>query len=76
MEEKVIIELTKDEALVLFDFLGRFNQKANENVFEDQAEQKALWNVEGLLEKVLVEPFMENYQEIIKQSREKIRDGK
>ncbi len=76
MEEKVIIELTKDEALVLFDFLGRFNQNSNENVFEDQAEQKSLWNVEALLEKVLVEPFMENYKEIIKEAREKMRDGK
>ncbi len=76
MEEKVIIELTKDEALVIFDFLGRFNKNANENVFEDQAEQKSLWNFEALLEKVLVEPFMENYKEIIKESRQKIRDGK
>ena len=76
MTERVTIELTKDEALVLFDFLARFNQIDNESVFEDQAEQKALWNVEGLLEKVLVEPFMENYKEIIKASRQKIRDGK
>lgn len=75
MAEKVTIELTKDEALVLFDFLGRFNQNSNESVFEDQAEQKALWIIEGLLEKVLVEPFMPNYQDIIKQSRENIRDG-
>ncbi len=75
MAEKVTIELSKDEALVLFDFLGRFNQNSNESVFEHEAEQKALWNVEALLEKVLAEPFMPNYRDIIKQSRENIHDG-
>lgn len=76
MEEKVTIELEKNEALVLFDFLGRFNQAGVENVFEDQAERKVLWNIEAQLENVLVEPFSPNYKEIIEQSREKIRDGK
>ncbi|MBL7896730.1 MAG: hypothetical protein JNK50_15640 [Bacteroidia bacterium] len=74
MTDKVTIELTKDEALVLFDFLGRFNQVDHKNIFEDQAEQKALWVVEGQLEKTLVEPFMPNYIELIKESRDKIRD--
>jgi hypothetical protein len=74
MADKVTIELTKDEALVLFDFLGRFNQKEHNDIFEDQAEQKALWIVEGQLEKTLVEPFDPNYTDIIKQSRDNIRD--
>ena len=74
MADKVTIELTKDEALVLFDFLGRFNQADNKNIFEDQAEQRTLWNIEALLEKTLVEPFMPNYADLVKQSRDKIRD--
>jgi hypothetical protein len=74
MADKVTIELTKDEALVLFDFLGRFNQKEHNDIFEDQAEQKALWIVEGQLEKTLVEPFMPTYADLVKQSRDKIRD--
>jgi hypothetical protein len=74
MADKVTIELTKDEALVLFDFLGRFKQKEHNDIFEDQAEQKALWIVEGQLEKTLIEPFDPNYTNIIKQSRDNIRD--
>ena len=74
MEDKVTIELTKDEALVLFDFLGRFNKADHENVFEDQAEQRVMWNIEAALEKTLVKPFKSNYSEIIKHSRDKIRD--
>lgn len=74
MADKVTIELTKDEALVLFEFLGRLNQADHKNIFEDQAEQKALWIVEGHLEKTLVEPLMPNYTDIIKQSRDNIRD--
>ncbi|WP_412464449.1 hypothetical protein [Flavobacterium mekongense] len=76
MAEKVTIELTKDEALIFFDFLGRFNQKSDENIFEHKAEQKVLSDLEVSLEKILVEPFLPNYKEIIKVSREKIHNGK
>lgn len=75
MNDKITIELTKDEALVLFDFLGRFNEQDHKNIFEDQAEQKTFWLIEGQLEKILVEPFKPNYSDIIKQARDKIRDN-
>jgi hypothetical protein len=74
MANKVTITLTKDEALVLFDFLARFNQADHKSIFEDQAEQKTLLIIEGQLEKTLVEPFLPNYLDIIKQSRDNIRD--
>ena len=76
MTDKQIINLTlaKDEALVLFDFLARFNQTEHPDIFEDQAEQKTLWIMEGQLEKQLVEPFKPDYKEIINEARNKIRD--
>lgn len=74
MADNVKIELTKDEALVLFDFLGRFNQTDHSDIFEHQAEKIVLWNVEAVLESTLAEPFMLNYDEIIKQSRDKFHD--
>jgi len=40
--QDINITLTRDEALVLFEFLSRFNQFDNKEVFEDQAEQKML----------------------------------
>ena len=68
------IKLTKDEALVLFDFLARFNETEHSDIFEDQSEQKALWIIEGQLEKQLAEPFKPDYKDIITTARNKIRD--
>ena len=72
--EKISIELTKDETLVLFEFLARFNETEHSDIFEDQAEQKVLWIIEGQLEKQLVEPFRPDYKKIINEARNKIRD--
>ncbi|MEP7253250.1 MAG: hypothetical protein ABI683_12745 [Ginsengibacter sp.] len=72
---QIIIKLSKDEALVLFKFLSRFNENDNKEVFQDQAEEKALWIIEGELQKILVEPFMPNYQDITKEARNIIRDA-
>lgn len=73
-KQEINIVLTKSEALVLFDFLSRFNQTGDMQIFEDQAEQKMLWLIEGQLEKLLTEPFMPNYIDIIKEARNKLRD--
>ncbi len=72
--KEITLSLTKDEALVLFEFLARFNEKDHENLFEDQAEQKMLWIIEGQLQKILVEPFKSDYIEIIKEARNRLRD--
>ncbi|OJJ15703.1 hypothetical protein BKI52_38120 [marine bacterium AO1-C] len=74
--EKVNIELSKNEALVLFEFLARFNESDHPNLFEDQAEQRIMWNLEAILETKLIEPFYENYLEIIQQARAQVRDSK
>ncbi|MDQ3747778.1 MAG: hypothetical protein M3367_02010 [Acidobacteriota bacterium] len=74
MNEKIQICLSKDEAIILFEFLSRFSEK---EVLEiaDQSEERVLLNVLCDLEKTLVEPFVANYQKILKKSRERIRDG-
>lgn len=70
--KKVSLELTNSEALVLFDFLARFNE-CGDFEFEDQAEQTVLWDIESILEKSLSEPFLPNYDLLIKQAREAVR---
>jgi len=45
-EQKVNIELTKEEAIVLYAFLGRFNNVDDLGKFEDQAEQSVFWDIE------------------------------
>ncbi len=71
---EITIKLTKDESLVLFEFLSRFNQTDHADIFEDQAEQKTLWTIEGQLQKLLVEPFKPDYLDIIKEARNRLRD--
>ncbi len=74
--QKVNIELTKEEAIVFFEFLGRFNEIEDSNKFEDQAEERVLWDIECILEKELSEPFRADYQEIVNKARENVRDEK
>lgn len=73
-ENHIHITLTNEEALVLLDFLTRFDKTEHDGVFEDQAEQKMLWIIEGQLEKQLVETFSPYYLEIIKTARNNVRD--
>jgi hypothetical protein len=67
------IYLTDNEALVLYDFLTRFNEKSK-FCFEDQAEQRVLWNLESKLENFLIAPFSEEYSNRLVNARDAIRD--
>lgn len=73
--DKVNIELSKEEVIVFFEFLGRFNENDDLKRFEDQSEQRVLWDIECILEKELSEPFRADYQDIVKKAREAVRDG-
>lgn len=72
-KNRVEVRLTPDEALVLFEFLSRYSD-GDELRVEDQAEQRALWNLCCLLEKQLVEPFNPNYFELLESARNRLRD--
>lgn len=74
VDKSLNLTTTKDEALVLFEFLARFNETEHSDIFEDQAEQKTLWVLQGQLEKQLAEPFKSDYKDIIKKARNRIRD--
>ncbi|MBM3236253.1 hypothetical protein FJZ31_08140 [Candidatus Poribacteria bacterium] len=71
--KKVTIELTNSEALVLFDFLSRFNEH-DDFLFEDPVEGKVLWDIESALEKSLIEPLKSDYRLLVKQAREEVRN--
>ncbi len=73
MEEKIRIDLSKDEAIVLFEFLSNFSDKGTLQIV-DQAEERVLWNLCCDLEKVLSEPFMDTYATVLKESRDRVRD--
>ncbi len=71
--EDIEIRVTKDEALVLFDFLSRFSNDEKLTI-QDQAEERALWNLTCIFEKALAEPFSKEWDSIIKAARSRLRD--
>ncbi|HEY7375657.1 MAG TPA: hypothetical protein VIF57_26105 [Polyangia bacterium] len=70
----VAVELTREQALVLFDWLARFNKDAARSLFHDEAEQRVLFDLEATLESLLSEPLAANYSELLRHARECIRD--
>lgn len=73
-DAKIQIELSRDEALVLFEWLARFDPADHPELFESQAEQRVLWDRASILEKTLHEPFAPNYRELLDAARERVRD--
>jgi len=71
-EEKINISLSKEEALVLFEFLSRYLDTDKLEI-EDQSEAQALWDLASLFEKELVEPFDKNYQDILAKARKVLK---
>ncbi len=69
----ITINLSKAQALVLFEFLSRFIQEGTLDIV-DQAEERVLSNLLGKLEKQLSEPFDPNYLDLLKEARSEIRD--
>lgn len=71
--EKITIELTSKEALVLFEFLRRFDDEDSYS-FADQAEQRVLWDIQCVLEKQLIEIMSQDYLRFLKEARDQVRD--
>jgi hypothetical protein len=57
------LRLPKDEALVLFDWLSRFNQGNSNST--DEVEKQILANLEAIFEKLLVEYFTKKNRKVI-----------
>lgn len=72
-EEKVAIELSRSEALVLFDLLARFDRDDALTV-EHQSEKRVLWNIHCSLERVLAEPFSPGYAQLLAEARGQVAD--
>jgi hypothetical protein len=66
------LELTDDQALVFFEWIGRLDERDAFPV-EDPAEEHVLWCLHGQLEKALSEPFRADYRQLVKQARARVR---
>jgi hypothetical protein len=69
--DSLTITIGRAEALVLFDLLTHFRGDSHLLIRND-AERVTLGVVEGCLEKVLAEPFLEEYEQILEKTREKV----
>lgn len=69
----VSFELSSDEAIVFFDWLARFNEK-DDHIFEDQSEQRVLWDLEAGLEKNLSAIVSSDYESRLAAARSQVRD--
>jgi len=72
--EEVNIKFSKDEAIVLFEFLSRFSDKDKLNI-EHQAEERVLWDLTCSFEKELTEPFLKDYEGLLEAARERLKDS-
>lgn len=75
MADDISIDLSRDQALVLFEWLARTSAADQPVTYEDQAEQRALWDLEASLESVLTEPLREDYRQCVDAARARLRDA-
>lgn len=73
-KNEINFKLTRNESLVLFEFLRRIDEQDDLNIFVDQAEERILWDIESKLEENLDEIFNKDYLNIIQKAREDVRD--
>jgi hypothetical protein len=81
LEEKIAIELSKGELLVINEFLvrsyeaWRTTNNPDENTFvlsqPDEGERIILWHLEGAIERTLAEIFSPEYKELLKIAKQK-----
>ena len=71
-QQRVQLDLSADEALVLFEFASRFTD-SDQLTIADRSEAQALWNLCGRLERQLTEPFSQQYCELLTQARARLR---
>ena len=65
------LKLSRDEALVLFEWLARFDE-AQDKPLPDTAEQKVLWSLEAKLEQLLVEIVKPEYKGLVAQAKKNL----
>lgn len=73
-KRNISITLSEDEALVLLEWLHNFNEEERPTLFQDQSEERILFDLEAELEKVISGTFAEDYRSILSKARERIRD--
>jgi hypothetical protein len=72
LDEKVYIQLSKSEAIVIFELLSRADSAAGDCVSPDAAEWRAMDSLCCGLESVLVEPFKSDYLQVVRRAKQEL----
>jgi hypothetical protein len=72
--DKISLTLSKQEALVLFEWLAKVEPMGT-TVFQHSSEERVLWKLQGQLESTLQEPFAPNYDDLVSQARADVEAG-
>ena len=75
MSENVSIQLSHDEALVLFEFFSRFCDDDGDFTLRHNAEFIAFMRISAQLDKALVEPFRPEYEQLLSAARDRLAAG-
>lgn len=70
----VSLSFSDDEAIVLLEWLTKFNKHDHPSLFQDQSEQRVLFDLEAELEKVISGTFEGEYKSILLKAQERLRD--
>lgn len=72
--KKYTLEITEDEALVLFEFFERFDD-TDRIEFKYAAEYIALMRLSGQIDKTTSAMFKANYDALLSEARKRISEG-
>jgi hypothetical protein len=75
MKDTVTVELSRDEALVLFEYLSRWCDLESLEI-EHESEGIAMLALSRELDKALREPFLPNYAELLARARHSLASSK
>jgi hypothetical protein len=70
--EQVDLQLSSDEALVLFDWLHRCEDDGEFRQPEHRGKKVALWNLSATLERMLLQPFQHDYLHLVRAARSRL----
>ena len=71
-DKSISFNLTRSESLVFFEWIARFTAEENAKYFSHASEEQLLFNFEACLEKILIEPFEDNYLELVSDAQERV----
>jgi Colicin D len=73
MSDEIAISLSSDSALVLLALISRLNE-GDQVEFDDQAEQRVLWDLESVLEAAVAATVASDYLDRLRLARDRVRD--